>query len=173
MLNIIRKYSNISKILDLSKNKNKIKYLNNHEVVKLILDNKLYSIDPDIKSKSNFSGKLGENLYEDYLLLTNTNYKKQYSIENYRLDFLTNSKIIEVKTTIYNDKKYENIIYTPFKYFNISKKLKKNIDIIMIGYDKDLFDYNYQNNQLFKNHIDNLKLHKINYVFFQDLLKNI
>lgn len=173
MFSIIRKYCNFSKIIDLSKNKKNIQYLNNNEVINIVLKNELHLLNKNEKSKSNFSGNLGEKLYEDYLLLTNKKYKKQYSIDNYRLDFVTDDKIIEIKTTIFKSNKYENIMFTPFKYFNISKKLKKNLDIIMIGYDKDNFYTYYENNNLFKDHINYLKLNNINYVFFKDLLKNI
>lgn len=150
-----------------------IKYLNDTEILKHVKDNNIHKINFDMNiKKSNFSGLFGEKLFEEYLILTNQKYKKQVQIGEFRPDFVTDKKIIEIKTTITRSNKYENLIYSPFKYFNLSLKLKKDIDIVMIGYDKLLFIQSVQNNPLFFNHVENLKKHNIQYVFFSDLLKN-
>lgn len=171
MVSVLTNYSNIMKILNLSKNKCNINYLNNKDILNLIFTNNLSSLIT--KNSSNISGALGEKLYEEYLILSNIHYKKQFSYENLRPDFVTNNKIIEIKTTLFNNTKYENVIYAPFKYYNMSKILKKDIDIVLIGYDKNKFLDIYDKNYLFRNHVDNLHKSNIKYIFYKDLLKDI
>lgn len=166
MISIIRRsFSHFSK---------NIKYLNDTEILNHLKNDNIHKINFDKSLKGpNFSGMFGEKLFEEYLILTNQKYKKQVQIDDFRPDFITDTKIIEIKTTITRSNKYENLIYSPFKYFNLSLKLKKNIDVVMIGYDKALFMQSVENNPLFLNHVKNLKKHNIEYVFFSDLVKII
>jgi len=171
MISLIPNYSNILKILSMSKNNPNIQFLNNKDILSLIFKNNLSKISE--KTNSNVSGALGEKLVEEYLIISNTEYKRQFSYKNLRPDFVTKNKIIEVKTTLFNNTKYENIIYAPFKYYNMSKILNKHVDIVLVGYDKDVFENIYENNYLFKNYIDNLYKSNIKYIFYKDLLKDI
>jgi len=168
-----RKISNIQNFFDKVNTNKNIYLLKDKNLVYNIINKRYDLINFDQKISSNVSGKFGESLIEEFLIVKNEMYKKQFSYKNLRPDFITKSEIIEVKTTLRNNKNLENILFSSFKYYNIAKLLNKKIKIYMVGYDEDYFNYMKTSNELFDQHLKNQKNMNIEYVFFHNELYNL
>lgn len=167
------KINNINNFFDnVNKNK-KISILKNKKIVYDIINKNYENISSNIgKINSNSSGKFGENIVEELLILKNIKYYKQYNYKNLRPDFITDTDIIEVKTTLKNNNNYDNILFSGFKYYNLAKVLDKSIKIYLVGYDENVFINFKKNNELFDDFLKNHSNKKIEYIFFHNELMN-